>query len=60
MAKGRTGEKYNAEQSPEGQSELGSHGRVLKNFLGIKRKREMNLVEARELRRAVHELILIF
>ena len=57
MAKGRTGGKYNAEQSPEGQSEPGSHGRVLKNLAGIKRKREMNLVEARELRRAVDELI---
>jgi len=57
MSNARTGGKYNAEQTTEGQSEPGSRGRVLKNLLGIKRKREMNLVEARELRRAVDELI---
>jgi cell filamentation protein len=33
---------------------------VLRNLLGIKRKREMNLVEARELRRAIDELIQSF
>lgn len=57
MAKGPSGGKYNAEQTAEGQSEPGSRGRVLKNLLGINRKREMNLVEARELRRAVDESI---
>ena len=60
MAKGPSGGKYNAEQTAEGQFEPGSRGRVLKNLLGIKRKREMNLVEARELRRAVDELIQSF
>lgn len=60
MNKARTGGKYNAEQTAEGQSEPGSRGRVLRNLLGIKRKREMNQVEARELRRAVDELIQSF
>jgi cell filamentation protein len=60
MTKVRTGGKYNAEQSPEGQSERGSHGRVLKNLLGIRHKREINQIEAWELRRSVDELIQSF
>ena len=60
MAKVRTAGKYNAEQSAEGQTQPGSRGLVLKNLLGIKRKREMNQTEARELRRAVEELIQTF
>ena len=48
MAKVRTGGKYNAEQSAEGQTQPGSRGLVLKNLLGIKLKREMNQTEARE------------
>jgi cell filamentation protein, protein adenylyltransferase len=60
MAKVRTGGKYNAEQIPEAQFEPGSRGRVLKNLLSIKHKREMNQVEARELRHAVDELIQSF
>jgi len=60
MANVRTGGKYNAEQSPEAQSEPGSRGRVLKNLLGIRHRREINQIEARELRRAVDELIQSF
>jgi len=60
MAKVRTGGKYSTEQSVEGQSEPGSRGPVLKNLQGIKHKRAMNQIEARELRRAVDELIQTF
>ncbi|MBI2347563.1 MAG: Fic family protein [Deltaproteobacteria bacterium] len=49
--------KYDASSLIEGQFEPGSRGRVLRNLLGIKRKREMDQVEARELRRALDELI---
>lgn len=60
MANVRTGGKYKAEQSAEGQSEPGSRGRVLKNLLGVKHKRAMNQIEARELRCAIDELIQTF
>ncbi len=40
--------------------EPGSGGRVLKNLLGIKRKREMDQVEGQEQRRALDELIRIY
>ncbi len=49
--------RYDVSKLVEAQSEPGSHGRVLRNLLGIKRKREMDQVEARELRRALEELI---
>ena len=45
---------------PEAQFESGSRGRVLKNLLGIKRKREMDDVEAREQLRALRELIVVY
>ncbi len=48
--------RYDASQLPEAQFEPGSHGRVLKNLLGIKTKREMDLVEAIALKRTVRTL----
>lgn len=49
--------RYDPSSLIEGQFEPGSGGRVLKNLLGIKHKREMDKIEARELRRALEELI---
>lgn len=48
--------RYNTSGLVEAQSEPGSRGRVLKNLLGIKGKREMDCVEAREQLRALEEL----
>ena len=56
----KKGGRYDVSTLPEAQFELGSGGRVLKNLLGIKQKREMDQVEARELRRALEELIQIY
>jgi len=56
----KKGRRYDMSALPETQSEPGSHGRVLKNLLGITRKREMDDVEARELLRALEELIRIY
>ena len=53
----RKGGRYDVSALVEGQFEPGSRGRVLKNLLGIKRKREMDQVEAREQLRALSELI---
>jgi len=44
----------------EAQFEPGSRGRVLRNLLGIKRKREMDQVEAGEQIRALNDLIAIY
>lgn len=44
----------------EAQYEPGSRGRVLKNLLGIKRKREMDRVEAAEQHRALEKLVRSF
>lgn len=49
--------RYDASKLVEGQFEPGSHGRVLRNLLGIKSKREMDQAEARELRGTLEELI---
>ena len=49
--------RYDVSKLVEAQFEPGSRGRVLRNLLGIKPKREMDQVEARELRRALEELI---
>ncbi len=38
--------RYDTAAFPEAQFEQGSRGRVLKNLLGIKRKREMDKAEA--------------
>jgi cell filamentation protein len=52
--------RYDVSKLAEAQYESGSHGRVLKNLLGIRHKREMNRVEAQEQLRAFHELIRIY
>jgi cell filamentation protein len=52
--------RYDTSGLIESQVEPGSRGRVLKNFLGIKRKREMDQLEGREQRRALDELIRIY
>jgi len=49
--------RYDASGLIEAQFEPGSRGRVLRNLLGIKGKREMDQVEAREQLRALEELI---
>jgi cell filamentation protein len=56
----KKGGRYDASKLVEGQFELGSRGRVLKNLLGIKRKREMDQVEGREHLRALGELVGIY
>jgi cell filamentation protein len=55
----KTTGRYDVSELAEAQFEPGSRRRVLKNLLGIKRKREMYRVEAREQLRALHELITI-
>ncbi len=52
--------RYNISALDEAQFEPGSRGRVLKNLLGIKRKRAMDQVEAREQLRALNELVEIY
>lgn len=52
--------RYDAWGLVEAQFEPGSRGRVLKNLRGIKKKREMEGVEAREYLRTLEELILIY
>ena len=49
--------RYDTSYMIDAQIEPGSGGRVLKNLLGIKRKREMDQIEGREQRRALDELI---
>lgn len=60
MAKIKKTGRYDVSHLPEAQSEPGSRGKVLKNLLGIKRKKEMDEVEAREQLRALRELIAIY
>lgn len=52
--------RYDISECIEAQFEPGSRGRVLKNKLGIKSKREMDKIEAREQIRALEELSGIF
>src|SRR5574341_725656 len=52
--------RYDTSGLIEGQFEPGSGNRVLKNLLGIKRKREIDQVETRELLRAQDELVDIY
>lgn len=49
--------RYSAEGLTEAQFEPGSRSRVLRNLLGIRRRREMDRLEARELLRATEELV---
>ena len=52
--------KYEITGLIEAQFEPRSHGRVLRNLLGIKRKREMDLVEAQEHLRVLEDLSRIY
>ena len=52
--------RYDTSHLPEAQFEPGSRSKVLKNSLGIRRKREMDEVEAREQLRTLRELIAIY
>jgi len=52
--------KYDTTGLIEAQFEPGSRGRVLKNLLGIRSKREMDRVEAEEQLRALKELVVVF
>lgn len=53
---GETDSRYSAEGLIEAQFEPGSRNSVLRNLLGIRRKREMDRLEAGELLRAMEEL----
>jgi hypothetical protein len=44
--------RYQPPAGPEGETEPGSRGRVLRNRLGIRRKREMDVAEYEALLRA--------
>jgi cell filamentation protein len=52
--------RFDTSALEEAEFEAGSRGRVLKNLLGIKSKREMDKVEAREQLRALDELVGIY
>lgn len=52
--------RYNTSALIEDQFEPGSRGRVLKNLLGVKSKREMDEIEAAEHKRALNELLYIY
>ena len=56
----KTSRRYDISHLVEAQFEPGSRGRVLRNLLTIKNKREMDLVEAREHLRALEQLIGIY
>ena len=60
MAKIKKTGRYDASHLSEGQSEPGSRGKVLKNLLCIRGKREMDEAEAREQLRALRELVAIY
>jgi cell filamentation protein len=53
-------DRYDVSSLVEAQFEPGSRGRVLKNLLGIKRKREIDRLEGLEQLRALRELIKIY
>ena len=57
MKKGR---RYDTSGIAEAEFEPGSERRVLKNLLGIIRKREMDQIEARELLRAHEEIVTLY
>ena len=52
--------KYDTSGLPEAQFEPGSRGRVLQNLLGIRKKREMDVVEANEQLRAMADLVQLY
>jgi cell filamentation protein len=53
-------DRYDTSELTEGQFEPGSQGRVLRNLLGIKRKREMGAVESTELLRMTERFIRLY
>jgi cell filamentation protein len=53
-------DRYDVSGLEENRFEPGSHGRVLKNLLGIKSKREMDRMEGREQVRALEELTALY
>ena len=56
----KKGGHYDASGLVEAQFEPGSRGRVLRNLLGIKSRREMDQVEAQEQLRTLEELVRIY
>jgi cell filamentation protein len=52
--------KYDTSDLTEDQYEPGSQKRVLRNLLGIKRKREMDRLEAREQQRTIEVIVEMF
>ena len=56
----KTSRRYDISHLAEAQFEPGSRGRVLKNLMRIRNKREMDQVEAREHLRALEELIGVY
>ncbi|OGP37925.1 MAG: hypothetical protein A2022_11720 [Deltaproteobacteria bacterium GWF2_42_12] len=52
--------RYDTSSLPEAQFELGSRGSVLKNRLGIKRKKEMDEAESVALAAAIDKLLGIY
>jgi cell filamentation protein len=56
----KKGQRYDTSGIDEAEFEPGSGHRVLKNLLGIKRKREMDQIEARELLRAHEEIVALY
>lgn len=54
------GDRYDVSGLEENLFEPGSRGRVLKNVLGIKSKREMDRTEGREQVRALEELTALY
>jgi cell filamentation protein len=56
MAQGKGG-RYDVSQLTENQYQPGSRGRVLRNLLEIRSKREMDLAEAKSLKRATDTLV---
>jgi len=56
----KKGGHYDASGLIEAQFEPGSRGRLLRNLLGIKSKREMDQIEAQEQLRTLEELVRIY
>lgn len=52
--------RYDVSGHIEAQYQPGSRGRVLRNLLGITRKREMDELEAREQKRALEEILSVY
>jgi cell filamentation protein len=52
--------RYDASHLIEAMFEPGSHGRVLKNLLGIKRKRDMDETESQALKLAIDKMLGIY